>query len=116
MSIKWEENQRCWWEQQYATRATAHSYRGSPHKPQGIRHYYAEKLFQQVRSGVAGKLWIDVGAGISLTIADLIHPLRYQYRYVATDISKNALRQSHRRIGQTPIISAASHLPFAESQ
>jgi 2-polyprenyl-3-methyl-5-hydroxy-6-metoxy-1,4-benzoquinol methylase len=116
MSTEWENHQQRWWEQHYAVHAAANNYRGSPSKPQGIRHYYAEKLFRQVRSDVAGKLWIDVGAGTSSIIADLVHPLRYKYRYVATDISRIALQHGQRRIGQTPIISAASHLPFAQSQ
>ena len=113
---EWEKNQQRWWEQHYTAHAAGHNYRGSPSKPQGIRHYYAEKLFRYVRSNITGKLWIDVGAGTSLVIADLIHPLIYNYRYVATDLSKIALQHGRRRIGQIPIISSASHLPFAQSQ
>src|SRR5690349_14606168 len=116
MYTEWEKNQQRWWERHYTAQATNHNYRGSPIRPQGIRHYYAEKLFRYVRSGITGKLWIDVGAGTSLVIGDLIHPLTYDYRYVAIDLSKTALQHGQRRLGQTPVVSSASHLPFAQCQ
>jgi SAM-dependent methyltransferase len=116
MSTEWENHQRRWWEQYHAVDAAANNYRGSPSKPQGIRHYYAEKLFRYVLGDVAGKLWIDVGAGTSYIIADLAHPLRYKYRYVATDISKIALQRGQGSLGQAAVISTASHLPFVRAK
>ena len=116
MSTEWEKNQQQWWEGHYGGQAAGHNYLGSPNRPQGIRHYYAEKLFRHVRSGITGKLWIDVGAGTSLVIGDLIHPLTYDYRYVAIDLSKTALQHGQRRIQQTPIVGSASHLPLTQSQ
>lgn len=116
MDSEWEESQRRRWEHHYTADATSSQYSGSPNKPQGIRHYYREMLFRQVRPEVSGQLWIDVGAGTSFTIADLIHPTRYDYRYVATDINKTALYKSRDRTEQTPILSAATHLPFREGR
>lgn len=117
MTTEWEKSEQDWWQQHYsATYPTANTYRGSPNRPQGIRHYHRERLFRRVRLAVAGKLWIDVGAGNSFTIADLMHPARYHYRYVATDISEAGLRASQRRTSQTPVLSSASQLPFAAGQ
>ena len=116
MTTEWEQSEQYWWEQHYSTHAAADIYHGSPSRPQGIRHYHREKLFRYVRSEVAGKLWIDVGAGTSFTIVDLMHPKKYHYRYVATDISSIGLQQGQRRTRQTPVVSSASQLPFVPGQ
>lgn len=116
MDREWEQDEQIWWEQHYAPQSGFNKYNGSSGRPQGIRHYYREMLFRRVRPEVAGKLWIDVGAGNSFTIVDLIHPKKYNYRYVATDISIAGLRKSRLRTGQTPTVSSASHLPFARGR
>ncbi len=116
MNDNWEKQEQSWWQEFYAHKEAARksNYQGSPKRPKGIRHYYREMLFRHIRPLVRGKLWIDVGAGNSYTIVDLIHPSIYGYNYIATDLSSEGLKKGRLRTLQTPVVSGANNPPFLD--
>jgi SAM-dependent methyltransferase len=59
------------------------------------------------------RIWIDIGAGHSSTIANLVHPQHYYYTYIATDISYAGLDRGRRIAASVPVQHAASAVPFA---
>jgi ubiquinone/menaquinone biosynthesis C-methylase UbiE len=111
----WIREEQQWWQDYYRhLRSTSKpKYMGTPNHPLGINHYYREMMFRQVRPTILGKFWIDVGAGDSYTIADLLHPAKYGYSYIATDISIEGLINGRSRTGQTPLVCNALHFPFS---
>jgi SAM-dependent methyltransferase len=86
-------------------------------RPQGFRHYHRAELFSTVLPKLLAlpnqkRIWIDVGAGDSYTIGDLIPCSQYDYKYIATDISAAGLARGREHAGSIPVLHAASAVPF----
>jgi len=108
--------EKTWWQNSYKRQSISseQSYRGSPERPQGIRHYYREMIIRPIRSIIKNSQWVDIGAGNSYSIVDLVNPDKFNYFYYATDISIEGLKLGRARTGRTPIISEAASPPFVK--
>jgi SAM-dependent methyltransferase len=116
---QWEAGEQSWWQSHYAAKAPHNGhYQGSLLRPQGFRHYHRAKLFSAILPRLMAlpdskRIWIDIGAGDSYTIGDLIPRNQFDYTYIATDISAVALARGRDHAGSSPVLHAASAVPFA---
>jgi SAM-dependent methyltransferase len=112
-SDKWTKLEQHWWQDYYKAQVNnLLDYKVSPQRPQGLRCYYCEMLFRHMRTDIKGKIWIDIGAGDSYLIINLMHPTKYDYQYIATDISAEGLKIGKKYTNQTPIVCNTTSLPF----
>jgi SAM-dependent methyltransferase len=111
--VEWITAEIEWWNPHRA------SHSPPPLQPQaGLRGSSRERnLFRHVRpQAPRGALVLDMGAGASLTMAGLWPPHESDVRYVATDLSLEALRhgRGHLRGAGAAVQCEAASWPFAE--
>ena len=79
----------------------------------GNRTYVRERhVFRYLRSGIHGKMVLDVGCGVGQTFRVLARPERLNYSYVGIDLSINALLASRRSLAGDFVQCSGTRLPF----
>lgn len=117
---EWEASEQAWWEQHYS-KITNNQHSSFSKHSSNKNYAVTPRMFERYKylfaplqqQGMQKKIVLEIGAGTSETVRTLLPPSEKGYRYIATDISREALRIGLSQLpGADFIQCTAAKLPF----
>lgn len=118
---EWVKEEQTWWDKRYMKKRASQNdtirvKRVVNEKEVPGNRYYERNtyLFAPLRQrGIQGRLVLEIGAGTSQYVADLLPPSAEHYFYVGTDVSREALTIGSQLLPEGDFIQcAAGKMPF----